>query len=97
MDEVGAVGLEVDAFARGVGADEDAQRLHVRIGVEGALDLLAAIRSGRAREDADAIVGAIGSASASRSRRSSQRRVSSYSVKMISRRSFHVGPQAGSL
>ncbi len=27
MDEVGAPGLQVDAFARGVGADEDAQRL----------------------------------------------------------------------
>ena len=43
MNEIGAVGLQVDAFARRIGADEDAQRLLVRIGIEGALHLLAAI------------------------------------------------------
>ena len=42
VEEVGAVILEVHAFARGVGGDEDAQRMPSRVGVEGALDLLAA-------------------------------------------------------
>ena len=49
---------------------------------------------GGASEDADALVARSVSASASRSRRSSQRRVSSYSVKMISRRSFQLAARA---
>ena len=59
MNEVGAIGLKVDALPGGIGADEDAQRLDVRIGVEGPFDLFSSIRSRRASEHANAIVGAI--------------------------------------
>ena len=41
VEEVGAVRLEVQALARGVGGDQDAQRILGRVGVEAALDLLA--------------------------------------------------------
>ena len=41
MEEVPAVGLEVQALAGGVGGDEDAHRVLPRIGGEGTLDLLA--------------------------------------------------------
>jgi hypothetical protein len=41
VEQVGAVVLEVDALAGGVGGDEDPQRVPSRVGVEGALDLLA--------------------------------------------------------
>ncbi len=43
VDEVVAAGLQVDALARGVGADQDAHRLGGRIGVEGPLHRLAAL------------------------------------------------------
>ena len=43
MNKVGAIGLEVDAFSGGIGADQDTQRLRVRIGVKGAFYLFAAI------------------------------------------------------
>ena len=56
MDEVGAIGLQIDAFARRVGADEDAQRLLRRIGIECRLHLLAAILAGGAGEYIDAVV-----------------------------------------
>ena len=59
MNEVGAIGLKIDALPRGIGADEDTQRLNVRVRVEGSFDLLSSIRSRRAREHADAIVGAV--------------------------------------
>ena len=60
MDEVSAIGLQIDAFARRVGADENAQRLLGRIGIEGRLHLLAAVLTGRAGEYVDAVVGPIG-------------------------------------
>ena len=41
VEEVGAVRLEVQALAGGVGGDQDAQRVLGRVGVEAALDLLA--------------------------------------------------------
>ena len=56
MDEVGAIGLKIDAFARRVGADEDAERLLRRIGIECRLDLLAAILAGGTGEYSDAVV-----------------------------------------
>ena len=55
MDEVEAPGLQVDAFPGRIGADQDAQGLLGRIGVEGLLDRLAAVAAGRTREDADAL------------------------------------------
>ena len=60
MDEIGAIGLEVDALARRVGADQDAQRLLGRIGIEGGLHLLAAILAGGAGEDGDPLVRLVG-------------------------------------
>src|SRR5579871_1400134 len=60
MDEVVAAGLQIDALARRVGADQDADRLLVRVGVERALDLLPTIRRRGSSEDPDAIVGAVG-------------------------------------
>ena len=44
VEEVGAVRLEVETLARGVGGDQDAQRVLGRVGVEAALDLLARAR-----------------------------------------------------
>ena len=41
VEEVGAVRLEVEALAGGVGGEQDAQRVLRRVGVEAALDLLA--------------------------------------------------------
>jgi hypothetical protein len=60
MDQVVAAGLQIDALASGVGADQDTQRFGRRFGVEGELDRLAAVCSGDAGEDADPLVGAIG-------------------------------------
>ncbi len=57
MNEIVAAHLEIDAFARGVGADENAQRIRGRVGVEATFQLLAAFGRGRASEDRDAIVG----------------------------------------
>src|SRR5690606_35030878 len=54
------VGLEVDALARGVGRDEDADGVLVRRGVEGALHLVARVVAHAAVEDEDALVAAIG-------------------------------------
>ena len=55
MDEIEAPGLQVDAFAGRIGADQDAQGLLGRVGVEGLLDRLAPVAAGRTREDADAL------------------------------------------
>ncbi len=51
VEEVGAVALEVHALARGVGGDEDADRVLVGRAVEGALDLLALVVGHAAVED----------------------------------------------
>ena len=40
VEQVPAVGLEVQALAGGVGGDQDADRVLLRVGVEGPLDLL---------------------------------------------------------
>ncbi len=60
MDQVRAAGLEVDAFARRVGADQNSQRFLARVGVEGMFDLLPAVQARGAGEDADAVLGEIG-------------------------------------
>jgi hypothetical protein len=60
VEQVGAVGLEVDALAGGVGGDQDAHRVLVGIGVEGVLDLLAGLVAHAAVEHEDALVGAVG-------------------------------------
>ena len=57
MDEIMASHLKVDPFARGVGADQDAQRLHGWIGIEPTLEILAPLGRGRAGERRNAVVG----------------------------------------
>src|SRR5262245_20780912 len=56
MDEIRAISLQGDAFPGGIGADQDAQRLLLRICVEGGLHLLAAILPGGSGKDANALV-----------------------------------------
>ena len=60
VEEVGAVGLEVQALAGGVGGEQDAQRVDGGVGVEPALGLLAAGTLGQPVDDLDALVGAVG-------------------------------------
>ena len=60
VEEVGAVGLEVQALAGRVGRDQDAKRVLRGIGVEPALDHLAPGPARQAVDDLDALVGAIG-------------------------------------
>ena len=60
MDQVMATGLQVDALARGIGADQNAQRFYGRIGVEGALHILASFLASGTSEHGDAVVGTIG-------------------------------------
>ena len=60
VEEVGAVGLEVQALARGVGGDQDAQRVLRRVGVEAALDLLAPRAAREPVDHLDPLVGAVG-------------------------------------
>ena len=60
MNEIRAVSLQVDAFAGGIGADQDAQWLILRICVEGSLHLLTAILPGGSGKDANAFLRAIG-------------------------------------
>src|ERR1700752_4743791 len=60
MNEVGAIGLEVDALAGGIGADQDTQRLGVRgRRMKTPFALFPSIRSRRPREKVDAVVDAI--------------------------------------
>ena len=49
VEQVGAVRLEVQALPRGVGRDQDPQRILRRVGVEPALDLLAQPRRSSGR------------------------------------------------
>ena len=60
VEEVGAVGLEVQALAGGVGGEQDAQGVDGGVGVEPALDLLAAGALGQPVDHLDALVGAVG-------------------------------------
>ena len=60
VEEVRAVGLEVEALAGGVGGEQDAQRVFGGIGVEPALDFLAPGATRQAVDDLDALVGAVG-------------------------------------
>ncbi len=59
MNEVGAIGLKVDALPGRISADEDAQRLNIRVRVEGPFDLLSSIRSRSAGEYANAVISTI--------------------------------------
>jgi hypothetical protein len=60
MHQVEAARLQVDAFASGIRADQDAKRLVIGIGVERLLDRLAPVDAGDAAEDRDALVGPLG-------------------------------------
>jgi hypothetical protein len=60
VEEVGAVGLEVDALARGVGGHEDAQGVLLGVGVEGRFEGLALVLVLRPVQAADARVVAVG-------------------------------------
>ena len=53
VEEIPAVGLQVEALSRGVGADQDPERVVVRIAVERDLELLAPLRAGGAGEGRD--------------------------------------------
>jgi len=55
VEQIGAVVLEVEALARGVGRDEDAHRVLVGIAVERLLDRSACLVAHAAMEDRDAI------------------------------------------
>lgn len=59
MEKVAAMPLEVQAFARGVGSDQDAERMVVGRGVEGPLDVLSTVGRGRTAEDCDPILGTL--------------------------------------
>src|SRR5450759_4465432 len=59
MNEVGAIGLKVDALPGWISADEDTQRLDIRVRVEGPFDLLSSIRSRRASEHANAVISTV--------------------------------------
>ena len=54
------MGLQVQTLTGGVGGNQDAHRVLMRGQVEGALDGLALLRRGRAVEDGDALLGAVG-------------------------------------
>ena len=60
MEEVGAVVLEVHAFAGRVRSDKNPQGLEIRGGVEGLLDLVEASAAGSALIRGDALLGAVG-------------------------------------
>jgi hypothetical protein len=59
MNEVRAIGLEVDVLPSGIGAYEDTQRLGVRVCVESPFDLFPSSRSRRSREHPNALLGAM--------------------------------------
>src|ERR1700730_16774238 len=59
MNEVGAIGLKIDALPGRISADEDAQRLDIRVRVEGPFDLLSSIRSRRASEHTNAVISTV--------------------------------------
>ena len=58
------MGLEVEPLAGGVGGDQDADRVLLRVGREGPLDLLALGRRRRAVVDGDPLAGPVGLAMA---------------------------------
>ena len=60
MKEIGAVRLEVETLARGVGSDQDAQRIARRIGVESALALLSLRPHGLPVDGLDPFLRAVG-------------------------------------
>src|SRR5438046_2018892 len=59
VEEVGALALEVDAFAGGVGGEEDADGMIGEGAVEGALDVLALLVGHAAVEVEDVLVRAV--------------------------------------
>ena len=60
VEQVGAVVLEIDALATGIGRHQDAQRMTGRIGVEGGLDSLPALFADAPVEGHDPLTVAIG-------------------------------------
>ena len=60
VEEMLAVGLEIEPFACGIGGEQDADGMRGRIGVEGGLDGLAFVHGSGTVEDLDALVRAIG-------------------------------------
>ena len=60
VEEVPAVGLEVEALAGGVGGDQDADRVFGRVAVERLLDLLALVGRRGAVVDRDPLLGPVG-------------------------------------
>ena len=59
MNQIGAIALEVDAFAGRISADQNAQRLNIGIRVERSFHLFPSIRSRCAGEDANSVISAI--------------------------------------
>jgi hypothetical protein len=60
MEQITAVGLEVEAFAGGISRNQDAHGMLARLGIEGELDRLAFLGWGGAVKDGDPFVGPIG-------------------------------------
>src|ERR1039457_3074034 len=60
MEEVSAVVLEVNAFAGGIGGDENAEGVEIGRSVEGTLDLVEASAAGATLVGGDALFGAVG-------------------------------------
>ena len=59
VEEISAVGLEVQALPRGVGRDQDPQRVLRRVSVEAPLDLLACRAAEQARDRLDPLISPI--------------------------------------
>ena len=60
MEEIGAVVLEVHAFARGIRGDQNAQRVEIGRGVEGLFDFVEPSAAGTALIGGDALFGTVG-------------------------------------
>ena len=60
VEEIGAVGLEVEALAGGVGGDQDAQGVAGQVGVEAALELLSLRPHGLPVDGLNAVLGEVG-------------------------------------
>src|SRR5262249_2021895 len=59
VEQVGAVGLEIEPFASGVGGDQDAEWIVGGIGVESTLDLMSTGAARQAINDRDALIPAV--------------------------------------
>ncbi len=59
MKQVGAVGLEVEAFASGVGGEQNAEGIFTWISIETALNLFPPGTTGQAIDNLDPVLGII--------------------------------------